>query len=375
MVRAMGATATEERKGTTLNAKVSVKKKPTFSGIWPCKINGCNKQFAREADLKRHQRTTKLHSMPSYACPQCDATFTRTDAQRRHQKSRHNGVIIEAIETTTGGDENSNSRSRSGTPLSNNKENPSSVPVQAHQGIPTATGSSSYYRQHTALVNPYIPPRFQHNQLDHQTSSARTAPPWSSYSHWLNGVPLPPPSHMSPISYIHHPTCYPSPHYRPHTTAYPSPSPSDSSQHPSGAGTSTPLRTDSTDLSGNSPSHTAVSSNDSSSISCIDPDSHSELTAEDVVAAMRVVMSMQVESAEDAQDHETKHGYLSASHSLDGMADNNRDLEDKLNSLHDYSPSLERPEPMEHILTEDGEPMLNPAELLTQESLASPPPS
>ncbi|KAI0249513.1 hypothetical protein BJV78DRAFT_1129535, partial [Lactifluus subvellereus] len=34
------------------------------TGIWPCKINGCNKEFAREADLKRHQRTTKLHSQP-----------------------------------------------------------------------------------------------------------------------------------------------------------------------------------------------------------------------------------------------------------------------------------------------------------------------
>ena len=80
MVRAMGVTAVsclshlkqlfkvfvqEERKGTTLNTKISMKRKPTVSGIWPCKINGCNKQFAREADLKRHQRTTKLHSMPS----------------------------------------------------------------------------------------------------------------------------------------------------------------------------------------------------------------------------------------------------------------------------------------------------------------------
>ncbi|KIK98949.1 hypothetical protein PAXRUDRAFT_823292 [Paxillus rubicundulus Ve08.2h10] len=36
---------------------------------------------------------------------------------------------------------------------------------------------------------------------------------------------------------------------------------------------------------------------------------------------------------------------------------------------------LERPPEMEQMLTEDGEPMLNPAELLTQESLASPPPS
>jgi hypothetical protein len=82
------------------------------------------------------------------------------------------------------------------------------------------------------------------------------------------------------------------------------------------------------------------------------------------VAAMRVVMSMQVESADDAHDRETNqngHDYLTASRSLiDGDHMNNRDLEDRLNGLHNYSPSLERPEPMEHILTEDGEPMLNP---------------
>jgi len=41
------------------------RKKVHTVGIWPCKINGCSKEFAREADLKRHQRTTKLHSMPS----------------------------------------------------------------------------------------------------------------------------------------------------------------------------------------------------------------------------------------------------------------------------------------------------------------------
>jgi len=39
------------------------------------------------------------------------------------------------------------------------------------------------------------------------------------------------------------------------------------------------------------------------------------------------------------------------------------------------SEPVTRPEPMEPMLTEDGEPMLNPAELLTQESLSSPPPS
>ena len=84
------------------------------------------------------------------------------------------------------------------------------------------------------------------------------------------------------------------------------------------------------------------------------------------MAAMRVVMSMQVESAEDAEDHETNengHDYITASGGLDEDHMNNQDLEDSLNrlkGLHDYSPSLERPEPMEHILTEDGEPMLNP---------------
>ena len=295
---------------------------------------------------------------------------------------RHNGIIIEAIETETAteGDENSSSRSRSGTPSSRNNENPNGVPVQTHQDVPTPAGSSSYYRQHTALINrkfpfslsrlqflspdpAYVLPRIQHKtqhyQLVHPTSSARTASPWPAYSHWPSGVP--PPPHMSAISYIHPPLCYPSPHYRPHTTAYPSsPSPSDSSQQPNGAGPRTP---NSTDLSRNSPTH---SSHDSSSISCaVDPelDSYAELTAEDVVAAMRVVMSMQVKSAEHTQDHETNqnsHDFTTTSRSLDGDHLNNRDLEDRLNGLHDYSPSLDRPEPMEHVLTEDGEPMLNP---------------
>ena len=78
------------------------------------------------------------------------------------------------------------------------------------------------------------------------------------------------------------------------------------------------------------------------------------------MAAMRVVMSMQVESAEDDETKQNGHDYMTASRSLDGDHMNDRDLEDRLNGLHDYSSSLERPEPMEHILTEDGEPMLNP---------------
>ncbi|TCD64748.1 hypothetical protein EIP91_003670 [Steccherinum ochraceum] len=137
--------------------KVVLKKKSAEPGSWPCKINGCNKVFAREADLKRHQRTTKSHSMPGFACPQCDATFTRTDALRRHQKSRHNGVIIEPQDAnknsqdTNGEASDSGSSSRSGTPSgSNDQESVNSSP-QASKSQPAdhSTGYSSYYRPHT----------------------------------------------------------------------------------------------------------------------------------------------------------------------------------------------------------------------------------
>ncbi|KAJ3730148.1 hypothetical protein DFJ43DRAFT_470742 [Lentinula guzmanii] len=52
-----------DRKETTTKKKAAAKAKNPSNGVWPCEMNGCNKQFAREADLKRHQRTTKLHSM------------------------------------------------------------------------------------------------------------------------------------------------------------------------------------------------------------------------------------------------------------------------------------------------------------------------
>ncbi|KAF8529274.1 hypothetical protein BU17DRAFT_80474 [Hysterangium stoloniferum] len=80
--------------------KPSTHRRPD-TGVWPCTLDGCTKVFAREADLKRHQRTTKSHSVPGSGvgspCPLCDATFTRSDAMRRHLKSRHNGKTPETI--------------------------------------------------------------------------------------------------------------------------------------------------------------------------------------------------------------------------------------------------------------------------------------
>ncbi|GJJ07699.1 hypothetical protein Clacol_001904 [Clathrus columnatus] len=85
------------------------------TGAWPCLLDGCNKVFAREADLKRHQRTTKSHSIPGSVvanpCPLCEATFTRSDAMRRHLKSRHQGKTPETL--NLGGDTSNNGPSSS----------------------------------------------------------------------------------------------------------------------------------------------------------------------------------------------------------------------------------------------------------------------
>ncbi|KAF8736833.1 hypothetical protein AX14_013848 [Amanita brunnescens Koide BX004] len=184
------------------------KKNAPITGVWPCKINGCNKEFAREADLKRHQRTTRLHAMPNFSCPQCEATFTRPDALRRHQKSRHNGVVIEPKRDNKDEDEDADdprssarSRSSSATPSSKGKER-------------VDTGHMKYYRSHTATSSSYIPSRPvmnpQYDQVALPTSATRlnSSPNWS-YSHpW-------PEHNLPPIGYSHAPMYYtPSPHYR-----------------------------------------------------------------------------------------------------------------------------------------------------------------
>ncbi|KAI9513091.1 hypothetical protein F5148DRAFT_1007187 [Russula earlei] len=190
---------TPEEKKDFHKKKSSSKKAET--GIWPCNINGCNKEFAREADLKRHQRTTKLHSQPGFACPQCEATFTRTDALRRHQKSRHNGIIIEpdnrpGPQPPAEGNVGGSSRSRSRTPMSKGKPHPPSL-------VPSAPGPlPGYYRQQgiNAEFVVFVPPRTQGVIVDpnypvgHPTSAARLAqppwgpPPWVDYP-----IPGPPP--------------------------------------------------------------------------------------------------------------------------------------------------------------------------------------
>jgi len=121
-------------------------------------------------------------------------------------------------------------------------------------------------------------------------------------------------------------------------------------------------------------------------MSCIDPhlDSGSELTEADVVAAVQAVL-LQAESQEAAKKEKQQaekdkqrqlemememememhsHNSLSSHDELDDDDSMNTNgglgMDNAMSGLHSYGSSLGRPEPMEHILTEDGEPMLNP---------------
>ncbi|KAI6015646.1 hypothetical protein EDC04DRAFT_575714 [Pisolithus marmoratus] len=264
----------ESHKGKTTPSEDSVlKKKPTIeSAVWACKISGCGKTFAREADLKRHQRTTKLHSSPSFACPQCDATFTRTDALRRHQKSRHNGVIIEPSDPQrTNGMAPENLQSSSSKPRSRSRSSSKGREDPSVHSLPQTSippgGPQSYYRQHTlpgmlmpcnVLVDGQYPP-----PIGLPTSAARLhQPPWPHPQHppWVDGSQFPPPPpHMIAMGYPPpHPAYYPSPYYRsstvppPHPHLISSPVPPQH-QHQSPNGTASPHQADSSSSRTGSP--------------------------------------------------------------------------------------------------------------------------
>ncbi|EJF67418.1 hypothetical protein DICSQDRAFT_177034 [Dichomitus squalens LYAD-421 SS1] len=260
MVRSQAKQTPDEKKETkkkTSSAAASNGKKKADTGSWPCKMDGCKKVFAREADLKRHQRTTKTHSIPglyvlsealvmlapalnpvrgnSSQCPQCDATFTRTDALRRHQKSRHNGVIIEPAEpekdkqSGEGASSGSRSPSPTGSPARSQGEgsiNGSPPAGQSSSAGGSSGRASSYYRPHTMqdgyyaaygpprpppgmVMDPHYPPP----PMGLPTSATRGSwqptpapPPWPG----PDGQPMapPPPGMYIPTSY------YPSPYYR-----------------------------------------------------------------------------------------------------------------------------------------------------------------
>ncbi|KAI6031248.1 hypothetical protein BKA83DRAFT_4197634 [Pisolithus microcarpus] len=431
MVRQTKQTPVEKKEShkrkMTPSEDSALTKKPTIeSAVWACKISGCGKTFAREADLKRHQRTTKLHSPPSFACPQCDATFTRTDALRRHQKSRHNGVVIEpsdperkngmAPENSQSSSTRRRSRSRS---TSRGRDHPS---LHSSVSLPQTSlppgPPQSYYRQHTlpgmlmpcnVLVDGQYPP-----PIGLPTSAARLhQPPWAHAQHppWGDGSHVPPPPpHMITMGYPPpHPAYYPSPYYRSSTVPPPhpgliSPSISPQHQHQSPNGTGSPQRADSSSSRTGSPTtagtaeHGKGNVETSSTMPVIDPSldigasldgdhpdaepaalESGSANRESSVGSVGVVKESssppphgQVETGDTPGDSEPEPPTSTADTMVGGIQSTDNASNPAYaspTSRLQYSPE------MEQMLTEDGEPMLNPAELLTQESLASPPPS
>lgn len=367
------------------------------TGVWPCKINGCNKQFAREADLKRHQRTTKLHSMPSFLCPMCDATFTRLDALRRHQKSRHNGVLIDPPgqdlkdDAEDDGSSGSQSKSRSTTPSSKGKEKSSVPPVTQEHGQNAASGPSKYYRQHTSTISPAYPARPpimdpQYAQIALPTSATRL----NLATHW--GYPHPWPD--GPPQQMGYQQLYFNPHYRPNGPPGQPPPPTNTipSQTLNGP-VVTQTISPTTRSAPQNPATDVKSTNDgcspaNSSLPIINPvlnpSDSTTLTEEQVLqitqAAMNAMLEAEAERAKAEHERSTPSGSETEEPTEDSPREDNGTPSNDLvhegpHTIPGYSLALARPEPMEHMLTEDGEPMLNPAELLTQESLASPPPS
>ncbi|KAI1781814.1 hypothetical protein LXA43DRAFT_1188104 [Ganoderma leucocontextum] len=436
MVRAQGKQTPEEKKDSKKKSATAaannVKKKPD-TGSWPCKMDGCKKVFAREADLKRHQRTTKTHSIPGFQCPQCDATFTRTDALRRHQKSRHNGVVIEPIEhendKQSGEDASSGSRSPSPAESPTRSQGEGSAKGSPSAGQSSSAGGSSgrasnYYRPHTMqdgyyagypprppppglMMDPHYPPP----PMGLPTSATRGSwqptavpPPWPG----PDGQPLPPPGMYIPASY------YPSPYYRhpgmpPHMPQINPELLAQSNGHSNGIGPpESSLRNTSADTPKERSASASPSAGRGDDASTADPSQsmQAEGGADEgpdasTLMALQAVLAFQKEQeAREAEARaasartgkasmppspaETSQAVLvegppdggpsvvpTAQIDPDLDAVGEPDSEDIVAPTDDLA---KRGKSAEEFVSEHGTPMLNPAELLTQESLASPPP-
>ncbi|OCH89723.1 hypothetical protein OBBRIDRAFT_793952 [Obba rivulosa] len=450
MVRAHMKQAPGEKKAAPKKSS-SANKKKQETGSWPCKINGCNKVFAREADLKRHQRTTKLHSMPAFACPQCDATFTRTDALRRHQKSRHNGVIIEPAEPDKsqdmdgdGGSIESHTPSPRGTPARSHgdpgsaQSTPPSALAQPTTAGP-ASGPSTYYRQHTMshaysrspippgyMMDPHYPPPpiglpTSATRL-HQTSwHPPPPPPWVGEGQVPPGHQVPPSAmympqgpYYSASPYYRHPgmvTHPQQPQAHPHVNM-----PQNGGHFQSSDGVQSVAH------SAQSSPATVVKEVPESDRQVadappvIDPSLQKPVeTSEVCVTNATLAQSNGANDAKDgweiAQaavqavlDYEKAQQAAASAAAMASAAEqvqNTGPSQQGVQQMSQQSVSLgaamgqlqpdanaqgvDKSAPQQQVrvpvqgmpqmMTEDGEPMLNPAELLTQESLASPPPS
>ncbi|KAG6820657.1 hypothetical protein H0H93_013508 [Arthromyces matolae] len=315
--------------------------------------------------------------MPNFPCPQCDATFTRTDALRRHQKSRHQGVVLGPAEKDgdDDGSSGSQSKSRSATPSLKGKEKAND---SASHPFPNSTrNGSSYYRQHTLMTGrklaqsfhfkyahtallAYVPPRQivmnpQYTNVDLPTSAPRSNADatWGYPNPWPDGVSI----HQ--MSYQH---VYYTSHYRTNVSSEesvpisPSTAPPSNSaaQHPT---TIPPPPHPSQDIHKNSTTNPDNNSENATTNTTYD-DSHlshsnesTDLTAEQILQLTKITKAF----FDDRECPSTK-GRVRSTSTINGQDERGIGKNDH----HSHGHLLERAQSMEHMLTEDGEPMLNP---------------
>ncbi|KAF9064068.1 hypothetical protein BDP27DRAFT_1426287 [Rhodocollybia butyracea] len=263
--------------------------------------------------------------MAGYSCPQCEATFTRTDALKRHQKSRHNGAGFDELEDFA------QSSQDSGATIASSSKQMLVIP-EIVQGRPSAsgpaTGVSSYYRPDDS------PPH---------VASTRTEPPLLSTKvpllHYL------PPLTPRMIYTLHRP-------------------------HPA------PIRTkiDTEEL--HSPS-SHLSPAQPTQIPAPIPPLPPPVQLERLLLEAEAARTAELRKFSRRQRNKAAVELVPAGgttsdgdHSQDSASSSiaNDESPASVDNLHDheYGLHMTRPEPMESILTENGEPMLNPAELLTQ---------
>ncbi|KAF4573508.1 C2H2-type domain-containing protein [Pleurotus pulmonarius] len=342
------ASASDVRKEATQRRVATKNKTPSTSGTWPCTMNGCNKHFAREADLKRHQRTTKSHSNPGFACPQCDAAFTRMDALRRHQRSRHNGVVIDMLEPTSSQERlepPSESRSSSATPSLKGKE----------RADVTYEGPA-YYRPYQSSTNPSttrLPPIFTTPPIGLPTSATRFGESASLGYHSIHG---------------HDQSYYSTSQYRLRPSESATRREHDRSDSISSSDTSRPP-TPPAEGYANGPNGTDKFSR---APPVIDPSLESQNEVSSSTQAYRVPYRGRDSRSPSREDH-IKGRKCAYKRQEESDSSDESDVEEPPSSSKYLRRKMSSERvAMENIYTEDGQPMLNPAELLTQESLASP---
>ena len=317
---------------------------------------------------------------------------------------RHNGVVIEPSdqETKTAADADNNagtseshSKSRSATPSSKGKER--ALVSNPGPAQPERAGRSSYYRQHTAMstrkytqyserglvttrvTTAYAPPRMDSHyvQAAPPTSATRlnVATNWTYHPHpWPDGA-------QPPMAYPIASHLYYSPHYRPNGVApqllpnvgphLPTQNgsamqPPVSSPHSHSSSTDTRPSSNTSDPSGQDPSTVQIID------PSLNPSGSTTLTEQQVLAITEAAVKAVLEAEAGSSCTASRSGSVLTSLQSEGeMGERVEEVPEqpstmepriveKTGRLPGYGTPLERPEPMEHMLTEDGEPMLNP---------------